>query len=255
MALLLVGTSPSILTDHAAHCHDCYEIILNVEGEGPAEIGGREYPFSPGTIHIVPPNTPHSKRAADGFRDLYLHTDALRCAELSAQKGFAPKEPVLLSDDACHTVERIFNILLARYLLNPNVDDVSATLFNVVLKLIEEWSQYTPPDPVVNGLIHTITTSYNNPEFQVTEALVSTGYSKDHLRRRFRQVTGMTPNTYLKSVRIRYAKSLLLQKERLHLPINEIALMCGYYDVAYFCRIFRKETGMTPSEFVQSSRL
>ena len=251
MALLLVGASPAVFTTFETHTHDCYEIILNVEGEGIAKIGGTEYPFSPGTIHVVPPNTPHAKHAADGFRDLYLHTDSLLRADLSSQTGSVPGDPLLLSDDACHTMENIMSILLARYLLNPKTDAVMEALYQVVLLLIEEWSHIAPPDPVIDGLIHTITTSYNNPEFQVTKALTAAGYSKDHLRRRFRQATGMTPNEYLKSVRIRYAKSLLLQKERLHLTIGDIALMCGYYDSAHFCRSFHKETGMTPSEFIQ----
>ena len=63
MPLLLVGASPVSFTDFASHSHDCYEVILNTEGTGTAVIGGAEYPFSPGTIHIIPPNTPHSKRS------------------------------------------------------------------------------------------------------------------------------------------------------------------------------------------------
>ena len=49
----------------------------------------------------------------------------------------------------------------------------------------------------------------SDPEFQVTQALLATGYSKDHLRRRFVQVTGMTPGQYLRSLRIRKGKQLL----------------------------------------------
>lgn len=70
MAPLLVGSSPSQLTDHELHSHDCYEIIVNTEGEGVAEIGGREYPFSPGSIHVIPPETPHRKTSPEGFRDI-----------------------------------------------------------------------------------------------------------------------------------------------------------------------------------------
>jgi AraC-like DNA-binding protein len=243
MALLHVGASPVSFTDFAVHSHDCYEIILNEEGTGTAVIGDREYPFSPGTIHIIPPNMPHSKRSPEGFRDIYLHTDALLGLERSAAA------PILLSDDSSHTAESLMSVLLVRYLTEPRSSVVTKTLFDALLELIGELARKEESDPVVDALIHAITSSYNNPEFQVTDALLSTGYSKDHIRRRFRQFTGLTPNAYLRAVRLRYARRLLKQQDTLHLPIHEIALMCGYYDVAYFCRIFRRETGSTPTEY------
>ena len=248
MPLLLVGASPVSFTDFAVHSHDCYEIILNVEGTGTAVIGNVEYPFTPGTIHIIPPNTPHSKRCPEGFRDIYLHTNALLRADPPTNA------PVLLSDDSSHTAESLMSILLSRYLGNSRTDAVTETLFDALLQLIEELRRKTQSDPVVDALIHTITTSYNNPEFQVTEALLATGYSKDHIRRRFQQVTGMSPNAYLRNVRVRYAKRLLKQRDTLHLPIHEIALMCGYYDVAYFCRVFRRETNLTPMEYADRAK-
>ena len=86
MALLLVGASPNRLRDHELHSHDCYEIIVNTEGEGTAEIGGREYPFSPGSVHVIPPKTPHRKAAPGGFQDIYLRTDTLMRTDTPPKK-------------------------------------------------------------------------------------------------------------------------------------------------------------------------
>ena len=153
--------------------------------------------------------------------------------------------PVLLSDDSSHTAESLMSILLSRYLSLSRTDAVTETLFDALLQLIEELRRKTHSDPVVDMLIHAITTSCNNPEFQVTDALLATGYSKDHLRRCFQQATGMTPHEYLTDIRIRYAKRLLTQK----IPISEAALLCGYYDPDYFCRLFRAQTGMAPTAY------
>lgn len=243
MALILVGASPKVFTDYPAHSHGCYEIILNTEGEGEAEIGGREYPFSPGTIFVVPPNVEHRKRSEKGFRDVYLNADSL------GRIG-APPEPIILADDASRTVEGVMALLLSRYLAGVE-DDITETLFGVVLSYIEAHRSDARTDPVIDGVIRAITESCSDPEFRVTEALLATGYSKDHLRRRFHEVTGLTPNEYLQSVRLRYAKGLLRQRDRLRLPIGEIALRCGYYDAAYFCRAFRRATGMTPTEYAE----
>ena len=252
MALLLVGASPGTLTECNLHTHSCYEVILNAEGEGIAEIGGQEYPFSEGTIHIVPPGMPHRKYSEGGFRDLYFHTDTLRSPESAATAAFSPQEPILLTDDTCHTMERILPLMLERYLLNRGTDPITETLYGVALRLIGDRISADVPAPAIRQLIHTITVSYSDPDFRVTDALLATGYSKDHIRRQFQQVTGMTPNEYLTDVRIQYAKRLLRQKEQLRLPISEIAWMCGFYDAAYFCRLFRKTVGTAPSEYAKT---
>lgn len=252
MALLLVGASPGSITECSMHRHACYELIMNTEGEGIAEIGGTEYPFTPGTIHIVPPNMPHRKRSSGGFRDLYFHTDTLQPEPVSAKNAFAPQKPISLADDVCHTMEKILSVLLERYLLHQRTDEITEALYGVALQLIEEWTRDTAPDHVIRQLIHTITVSYSDPDFHVTEALTATGYSKDHIRRQFHQFTGMTPNEYLTDIRIQYAKRLLRQKNKLRLPVSEIAWMCGFYDAAYFCRLFRKHVGVSPSEYSTS---
>ena len=104
----------------------------------------------------------------------------------------------------------------------------------------------------IRQLIHAITVSYSDPDFRVTEALTATGYSKDYIRRQFQAFTGMTPNEYLTDIRIQYAKRLLQQKDQLRLPVGEIAWMCGFYDAAYFCRLFRKHVGVSPTEYARS---
>ncbi len=253
MALLMVGASPALYTDYPTHNHDCYEIILNTEGEGEAQIGASTYPFCPGTIHVIPPHTPHRKRSEQGFRDLYVHTDCLSRAGLAGEGAFAPEEPLVLTDDGAHTMEHLVSALLGRSLLRQDKDAITRELFELVLRLLEDWSHRKAEDPVISSVIHTIAASYSDPEFQVTQALLATGYSKDHLRRRFVQVTGMTPGQYLRSLRIRKGKQLLEQKVLLHLSVSEIAGLCGFYDPSYFCRVFEKEVGMAPSAYSRAA--
>ncbi len=243
MALMLVGASPNRLVDHELHSHDCYEIIVNTEGEGTAQIGGREYPFSPGTVHVIPPEMPHRKVSPGGFRDIYLRTDTLFVESASHRKERSLTEPLVLADDSCHTMTGLFSLLLDRYLIQKETDTVTEAIYDAVLRFIGTRVSLPPVPPVVSAVIRTITSSYSDPDFQVTQALTETGYSKDHLRRCFRQYTGMTPHEYLTDIRVRYAKRLLEQG----LPVGEAALLSGYYDPDYFCRLFRAQTGMPPT--------
>lgn len=70
--------------------------------------------------------------------------------------------------------------------------------------------------------------------------------SERTLLRHFRQVTGMTPLSYLHKLRIERAKMLL--EVTLH-GVQGVAESCGYADTAAFRRLFQRETGMSMSEY------
>lgn len=61
---------------------------------------------------------------------------------------------------------------------------------------------------------------------------------------------GMGIKQYIAYCRIDRAKQLLLQDY----PISEIARICGYGEYNYFCKVFRKSTGFSPSEYRKSKR-
>lgn len=253
MAIYHAGTSPCLFTDYELHDHEYYEVILNLAGEGTAVMGNKEYPFVPGTIHIVPPNTLHTKRSEKGFRDIYFHTDTLEPEKNVFRKEILHSEPIILHDDAEHTLEKSMQIILSRYLQFKKDDRILDSMYHVALYFINEWLDKVPSDPVVDKVTAQILGSFSDPEFVVTDALLATGYSKDYMRRRFIADTGMTPNDYLTSLRIQYAKKLLNNKEQLRMSISEISLASGYYDVHYFSRIFRKHTGMSPGKYAKDA--
>lgn len=64
---------------------------------------------------------------------------------------------------------------------------------------------------------------------------------------RFKKYTGMTPIEYANGVRIGCAMRLL--KADRTLPIEEISELTGFYSAAYFRRVFKKITGITPREY------
>lgn len=62
----------------------------------------------------------------------------------------------------------------------------------------------------------------------------------------FRQETGDTLNEYLTRVRIDKAKELLMDR---NIKLYDVCFAVGYVDASYFTKIFKKITGMTPSDF------
>ncbi|MEK3909962.1 response regulator [Paenibacillus sp. FSL H7-0331] len=62
----------------------------------------------------------------------------------------------------------------------------------------------------------------------------------------FKQETGMTINDYVIEVRLREAKRMLADPQH---KTYDICYAVGYKDPSYFSKLFKKHTGLTPSEF------
>lgn len=66
------------------------------------------------------------------------------------------------------------------------------------------------------------------------------------LHRQFRALTGTTPHAYACNIRLERAKRLL---ERTTFGVRDIAARCGFDDVAYFSRFFKRRAGISPAAF------
>jgi AraC-like DNA-binding protein len=67
-----------------------------------------------------------------------------------------------------------------------------------------------------------------------------------YFRRIFANAFGLSPIKYVNNLKIERAKELL--RSRLY-SVTEVCEIAGFSDPAYFCRLFKKEVGVTPSEF------
>ncbi len=70
--------------------------------------------------------------------------------------------------------------------------------------------------------------------------------SPNHLSRMFRQQGHMTLADYITWVRIERAKFML---KKYTFRLTEVATRCGFQDVNYFYRVFKKKTSYTPSDY------
>jgi transcriptional regulator GlxA family with amidase domain len=72
------------------------------------------------------------------------------------------------------------------------------------------------------------------------------GMSGRNFARRFKNATGESPLAYLHGMRIAAAKQLL---ESTLVSVQEIAQKVGYSDVLFFRELFKRHTGVSPSEY------
>lgn len=73
-----------------------------------------------------------------------------------------------------------------------------------------------------------------------------TGTNRSYLSRRFHRETGKTISAYMREKRILEAKWMLRHSGE---SVTNVALSLGFEDINYFSRIFRKEAGVSPSQY------
>jgi AraC-like DNA-binding protein len=86
---------------------------------------------------------------------------------------------------------------------------------------------------------------FAQPELTVREIAQAVGVSADYLSRQFHKALGIAAQEYLK--RYRFARAMaLLQGET---PVGEAANEVGFRSLCHFSREFKKEMGVTPSQY------
>ncbi|WP_129791767.1 AraC family transcriptional regulator [Sphingosinicella sp. CPCC 101087] len=76
--------------------------------------------------------------------------------------------------------------------------------------------------------------------------------SRSHFARAFKASTGVSPLRWLSLQRVERAKIMLLNTQ---LPLDQIAVACGFADASHLARVFVRATGQQPGAWRRSSRL
>lgn len=158
--------------------------------------------------------------------------------------------------------------------INSQISDCSSTLKMEIYSAI---SNAVDISSLVNDLLFVFSsiynykdesTKYNNQSIAkrieeylkdnyrktITNTLLSKkfGFVPSYISKIFREYKGVSPSEFLTDYRIKIAKKLMLEQPEL--MFKEIAEMVGYKDPHYFSKIFKKETGMWPTEFRECNK-
>lgn len=95
----------------------------------------------------------------------------------------------------------------------------------------------------VTDIIHR---EIKNQEFSPKMLADELAISLSQLNRRLNSIAGKPSSTYILQVKMAHARRILASQQK---AIGEVAAECGIYDVNYFSRIFKKHTGVTPTQY------
>ena len=113
-----------------------------------------------------------------------------------------------------------------------------------VLKPIEAESQ---DEKFLSNIIRLIEDHLSESELNVNALCELSGISNKQIYRKIKQLTGMSPVEYIKSIRMKKAAMLLQQKK---FTIAEVMYMVGFSNHSYFSKCFQAEFGKTPRQYL-----
>ncbi len=146
---------------------------------------------------------------------------------------------------------RIFQTMIQEMqLCKPHYQELLTVLFKQLLitvsrQLLSESTLTSYVQFEIDQAVRHFLTHYNE-ELNIEEVAASHHMSTSYFIRNFKQYTGMTPLSYILKVRISNAQHLL---ETTTYNMNEIASFVGYDNPLYFSRLFKNQTGLSPSEY------
>ncbi|MEY3368656.1 MAG: hypothetical protein RI973_1811 [Bacteroidota bacterium] len=89
-------------------------------------------------------------------------------------------------------------------------------------------------------------------DFNMDRLAADLAISERQLRRRLTQLTGLSPNLYLRELRLQTARDYLQQGK--YRTVKETSIAVGFSKVAHFSRLYQERFGILPSAYFSSGR-
>lgn len=248
----------------AFHWHVEYEIIRVLSGSLKVTLDNRELTARAGDLVFIPGGTLHAGEPEDCVYD---------CVVFDLRM-------LLRRDDACAAyIQHLLDRELVILDIPPQDSALSAAaelLFSAMgsreagWQLLVRGSLYTLFGTAVNRgylaqgsirdgknyrrvsqlkkVLSLIEERYASP-LTLGDLSREAGMSPKYFCRFFQEMTHQTPIEYLNACRIEHACCLLLTTDR---SVTEVAFACGFNDLSYFIKTFKKKKGVTPKKYLQA---
>lgn len=101
-------------------------------------------------------------------------------------------------------------------------------------------------EALIQHILDAIEQNMANTDYTVDQLAKDIGMSRANLYKKTQTMLGITPNDFLRNVRLKHAAHLLAETDH---TVSQIALMVGFLTPRYFSQCFKKMFGVLPSEY------
>ena len=106
-------------------------------------------------------------------------------------------------------------------------------------------------DATTARILKYVTEHIDTPDLKIDDIADAMGMSRSVLYTKIKQQLGMTPIDFVRHVRIMRACELLKDTDE---SLSSVAFAVGFSDPKYFSKVFKRETGIVPTEYRERTR-
>ena len=226
-----------------------YLVHYILSGKGRFSIGGKEYPLEAGYGFLITPDELAFYQAdeSDPWTYVWVGFSGTQAAEYIGNIGLSVRQPIFKSEES----EELYRIV--KDMMEHNTFGLTHDLrrngqLGVFLSIIAEGTKVAENEAdkantYVRKAVSFIQSNYCNP-IKVTDVADYVCINRSYLYTLFQNSMGMSPQQFLATFRITKATELL---QLTALPIESIALSCGYQDPLVFTKAFKQMKKMSPT--------
>ena len=242
------GLEPKGRTTNLESSHDCARMIITLTGFARFMINDRSYELKTGNVlHVGPGNVLSKKRLSEtNYSYLLIHYRILNKVQ---------EESPFYINNYLMEIENRKKILQCALELADNFNSNNlykklkgkSLFLSLIVELIHTIKNNSQQHPTVNlEKIKSYIQQHYAEAISITDIANNFGIKRRYLTSVFQRYIGISPIEYLTACRIHKAQELLSFTEK---QILEISNSVGYADNLYFSRVFKKKTGMSPTEY------
>lgn len=239
------------------HDHDFLELLFIKDGLGEILIEDTLYPVKSGDLIIYNAGVTHCETSSTNkpLKFYFVAFENIKIKELEKNHMISSSLPKVfqagyLSELFSAYFERMLNEISIKSsyyieIVNCLLRLIVVTTFRVINTTLGTKEELSNSSIIIDEAKKYIDSYFLN-DLTVDKIANACFINKYYLVHLFKKKTGMTLYNYIHQKRIDFSKELLLTTEK---SITEISDRSGFNNLNYFCRLFKKITGKTPSEF------
>ena len=227
---------------------DSFLVMHMTRGSCEVECDGRHFRAREGQVVVLDCYAPHAYCSASGWEAEWLHLDG-PCARGYFEAILAGGSPVISLKNS-YRFEKNLHMVYSQF--RDAVPAREAMLNNYIVNLLTELlvsREAANPGAQSAGIIEDSIVYINDhlaQELSLDDLAAQASLSPFYFSRLFKKETGFSPHQYILAARINNAKFLLHSTND---SVKSICFTVGFTSESSFCTAFKKETGLTPSDY------